>query len=121
MPHRRWRGPDFAGDWAWGPPSGARHPGEPIELCAARELFEETGLRLDLSHTGGESDEWAVFLAEAPADAHVRLSSEHGRGEWLPLRKATDLIAPDIVRSETHAAARVIAPQPLRHRARPRD
>lgn len=31
-------------DWAWTPPAGARLPDEPIHICAARELEEETGM-----------------------------------------------------------------------------
>ena len=45
--HRAQLGPDFEGDWAWTPPSGARQPGETIEECARRELWEEAGLRVD--------------------------------------------------------------------------
>jgi 8-oxo-dGTP pyrophosphatase MutT (NUDIX family) len=33
------------GDWEWGSPSGAREPGEDMAVCAARELYEETGIR----------------------------------------------------------------------------
>src|ERR1700734_4096021 len=43
--HRAHHGPDYAGDWAWTPPSGSRKPGEALAACAARELEEETGLR----------------------------------------------------------------------------
>ena len=32
--HRAHRGPDFEGDWAWTPPSGARQPGENIDIVA---------------------------------------------------------------------------------------
>jgi hypothetical protein len=41
--HRVPRGTDDDGAWAWGPPAGARHPGEPLLACATRELREETG------------------------------------------------------------------------------
>lgn len=33
-------------DWLYGFPAGLVDPGEGIESCAARELYEETGLRL---------------------------------------------------------------------------
>ncbi len=36
--HRAHSGPEFDGDWAWTPPSGARLPHEPILACAEREL-----------------------------------------------------------------------------------
>ena len=42
--HRAHHGPDYAGDWAWTPPSGSRQPGEPVLGAALRELAEETGL-----------------------------------------------------------------------------
>lgn len=35
------------GDWLWGCPSGCREAGEDIGTCAARELWEETGIRAD--------------------------------------------------------------------------
>jgi 8-oxo-dGTP pyrophosphatase MutT (NUDIX family) len=50
--HRAHYGPDFAGAWAWGPPSGTRQPDEDVDQCAAREVFEETGLRLTLQPVG---------------------------------------------------------------------
>src|SRR5689334_8450153 len=71
--HRAHSGPDYSGDWAWTPPSGARLPGEPIEACARRELGEETGLSLQLTHTDCGSEDWPVYIAEAPLDAHVVL------------------------------------------------
>ena len=33
--------------WYWVTPGGGREPGESAEECAVREVFEETGLRLD--------------------------------------------------------------------------
>lgn len=81
--HRAARGPDHQGDWAWTPPSGARLPDEPVELCARRELVEETGLKLSLQRLPTTAEDWAVFVAEAPADAQIVLDGEHDRFAWL--------------------------------------
>jgi len=106
--HRRPRGPESGGDWAWGPPSGARYPGEAVDRCAERELLEETGLRLPLRRTEAGSAHWAVFLAEAPADAGVVLSAEHGRSAWLSLAEAAEVVAPRSVRAQVIEAARLL-------------
>lgn len=42
---------DEAGDW-WFTPGGGRDPGETPAECAARELFEETGLALSPQELG---------------------------------------------------------------------
>jgi 8-oxo-dGTP pyrophosphatase MutT (NUDIX family) len=86
-------------------------PGESIEQCAARELFEETGLTLSLSATGESSDGWPVFLAEAPAGAVVRLSTEHDQFAWLTLAQAADQTKPAMVRNQLLAAARHVLDQ----------
>ncbi|MEM7028020.1 MAG: NUDIX domain-containing protein [Chloroflexota bacterium] len=86
--HRAHKGPDYEGDWAWTPPSGARYPGEPIEECAARELHEEVGLRLPLQTTRFGRN-WAVFYAEIGDQDQVELIDvEHDRYEWVPLIEA---------------------------------
>jgi 8-oxo-dGTP pyrophosphatase MutT (NUDIX family) len=93
--HNGHDGPQEAGDWVWGPPSGARWPGEPIDACAARELCEETGLQLALrppSAVGAAA--WLVYTAEAPADAAITLSEEHDRFAWLVFAEAAARIAP---------------------------
>lgn len=107
--HRRHRGPDFEGDWAWAPPSGARYPGEAIERCAARELEEETQLCLTPQPVTGGSAEWPVFVAEVPADTVVSLSLEHDRFVWLSLPEAAVLVAPAIVRESFLAVAEMLA------------
>jgi 8-oxo-dGTP pyrophosphatase MutT (NUDIX family) len=111
--HRGHSGPDFAGDWAWGPPAGAREPGESAAACAQRELFEETGLRLSLVACGAGNPVWPVYLAVAPPTAQIRLSEEHDAFNWLPLSDAVALTSPAPVREQleragvlaTHAAA----------------
>jgi predicted metal-dependent hydrolase/ADP-ribose pyrophosphatase YjhB (NUDIX family) len=96
--HRTAAGPpDYEGDWAWTPPSGARQPGERLEDAARRELREETGLELPLSDTGLGSDEWRVYAAEAPADAEVVLDPEHDRFRWVSADEAVRICRPPLV------------------------
>src|SRR4051794_25198852 len=95
--HRGHRGPAYEGDWAWTPPSGARLPGEAIEACAERELFEETGLRLALRESDGGSSQWQLFVAEAPAGADIRLDAEHDAYRWVPAEEAAVCCQPAIV------------------------
>ena len=95
MLHRSRHGPDYAGDWAWTPPAGARQPGESIDECARRELLEETGLELDLELTDCGNDEWWVYVTEAPGDAVVALDHEHDRYAWLSCSTAIARCRPD--------------------------
>jgi 8-oxo-dGTP pyrophosphatase MutT (NUDIX family) len=95
--HRAHRGPAYDGDWAWTPPSGARLPGEPVETCAARELFEETGLRLAMRETDAGTEQWRLFVAEAPAGAEIRLDAEHDAYGWVPAAEAAVRCRPAVV------------------------
>src|SRR5690606_39527961 len=76
--HRKHEGPDYEGDWAWGPPAGCRLPGEPIDDCACRELWEETGLRLPLSDAGYGAEDRRAHLAAAAARAIATLAPRRG-------------------------------------------
>jgi 8-oxo-dGTP pyrophosphatase MutT (NUDIX family) len=107
--HRSHHGPEYAGDWAWTPPSGARWPREPIDVCAARELREETGLSLPLVPTDCGSAEWPVYLAEAPCNASVVLDVEHDRYEWVTADVAPARCLPDQVGRSLAAAVRRLA------------
>jgi 8-oxo-dGTP pyrophosphatase MutT (NUDIX family) len=96
--HRRHAGGiEFEGDWAWTPPSGARFPGEALEDAARRELLEEAGLDLPFELGDLGSDDWAVFVAEAPADVLVALDDEHDRFLWLPAAEASAKCHPPLV------------------------
>lgn len=115
--HRGHRGPDFDGDWAWGPPSGARLPSEPIDACARRELREETGLDLPLTRVGDPGDPWQLYMAEAPPGTDIRLSAEHDRYEWLPAGEAAARCLPPLVAGQIRRVARIVegeAPNPAR-------
>jgi 8-oxo-dGTP pyrophosphatase MutT (NUDIX family) len=106
--HRAHFGPDFAGDWAWTPPSGARQPGEDPETAAARELHEETGLELPLTRVESPNPDVALYVAEAPREADIPLDSEHDAHRWLPI-EAPELCLPATVADGLRAAATVLA------------
>ena len=104
--HRAHEGPDYEGDWAWTPPSGARLPGETVEECAARELREEAGLELPLVRVDSPNTDWGLFVAEAPLGADVVLDDEHDAYRWLPLSEAAALCRPGPVATGLLAAAK---------------
>jgi 8-oxo-dGTP pyrophosphatase MutT (NUDIX family) len=96
--HRTAAGPpEYEGDWAWTPPSGARQPGELLEDGARRELREEAGLDLPLVETGLGTEEWHVYAAEAPADVEVVLDPEHDRFRWVSAEEAARICLPPMV------------------------
>jgi 8-oxo-dGTP pyrophosphatase MutT (NUDIX family) len=103
--HRAHNGPDYEGDWAWGPPAGARLPGEAPDECARRELAEEAGLDLPCVRTRCGSRDWSVYTAEAPPDAEVTLSPEHDVYRWLPLEEAAGACLPASVGESLRAVA----------------
>ena len=107
--HRHHHGPDYEGDWAWGPPSGARMPGEPVEECASRELREEVGLDLACVQTSCGSADWVVFAAEAPTDASIVLSPEHDAFLWVPLEEAVPRCLPALVGESFRAVATTLS------------
>lgn len=95
----------YQADWVWGPPAGSRLSGEDADVCAARELLEETGLDLAVRRAGVASSDWSIYLAEASPDAIPRLSHEHDRYVWLPLDRAAECVLPDRVRRSLVDAA----------------
>jgi len=85
------------------PVTGKADPGETAAACAAREAFEETGLRGELVDLGfahryqgrkGEFEEHA-FLLRVPADAAPSLSDEHVRFRWASRAEATAAVSWD--------------------------
>jgi ribonuclease/clavin/mitogillin len=76
-------------------PGGQLDPEEDARVCAARELFEEIGVRID-SNTLVEAGRWVTpafsprrfdtrfFLAQCPAGEEPRvMNEEHDLGEWI--------------------------------------
>lgn len=95
--HRAIFSPEFAGDWAWGPPGGGCLDGETSAECAHRELLEETGIDAECNPTDLGNELADVFHAEVPADSEIVLSSEHDTYRWLPLDDARELCLPAYV------------------------
>lgn len=107
--HRAHFGLEFAGDWAWTPPSGARQPGEEPDAAAVRELREETGLELSPAKVASPNPDVAYYLAEAPRGAGVTIDVEHDAYRWLPLEAAAGLCLPARVADGLRAAAAALA------------
>jgi 8-oxo-dGTP pyrophosphatase MutT (NUDIX family) len=96
------------GDWSWGPPAGARLPGEDVDACAYRELEEETGLRLPI-HSVSHDPAWASYWTEAPRDAEIVLSIEHDAYAWVDLDEAIRRCQPAIVSEQFRILASAAA------------
>lgn len=88
--------PGNNGDWAWGSPSGCLEPDEDITTCAARELFEETGIRATPVPVVTEDIDWAVFYLQVPCGTHVELSpTEHNGFDWVTIDDAFERCRPE--------------------------
>jgi glyoxylase-like metal-dependent hydrolase (beta-lactamase superfamily II)/8-oxo-dGTP pyrophosphatase MutT (NUDIX family) len=81
-------------------PGGQLDPNEDVKVCAARELLEEVGTKVDPA-TLIDVGRWVTpafaprrfdtcfFLAKCPADQEARVASgEHDIGEWVQPRAA---------------------------------
>ncbi len=103
--HRADNVPEYEGDWAWTPPSGARLPDEPVDACARRELWEETGLTLPIHFTGHGLERWAIYYAEALAQHTITLDAEHDRYAWVTLDDALARCLPAVVSESLRVVA----------------
>jgi 8-oxo-dGTP pyrophosphatase MutT (NUDIX family) len=100
----------LVGDWEWGSPSGCREPGEDIAECAARELFEETGIRAEPQPVVTSDVDWAVYYLEVPWATPVTLSrEEHDEFVWASIEDAHRRVAPERQAVTFRAAVRAIA------------
>lgn len=96
----------------WGIPGGAMEPGEQLEETAAREVFEETGMRInDLSlfdvFSGAELyyeypngdlvyNVSVVFIANHPNEEITVNPNEHSEWKFFPLKNLPGNISPPI-------------------------
>jgi hypothetical protein len=73
-------GVDFAGDWAWTPPAGARQPGEPPDTAAARELQDLSSVVESVILTGRDTSRRRLTSAPDRREAAhaIRLVSSRG-------------------------------------------
>lgn len=75
----------------WGLPGGALEPGETIHEAIMRECLEELGSRVSVSYMSGMyyhrayNSHACIFRCELPADAELRLSSEHSEYGYFAL------------------------------------
>jgi 8-oxo-dGTP pyrophosphatase MutT (NUDIX family) len=106
--HRSHFAPDFAGDWAWGPPGGECRQGEPAADCARRELREETGVDAPCAATDCGRADFAMFGCEVDGTMEIRLSPEHDAYRWLPLDEACALCLPSYVGDQLACVAATI-------------
>ncbi|HEX6593698.1 MAG TPA: NUDIX domain-containing protein [Bacillota bacterium] len=91
-------------NWEWGPPGGARLPGEKIEDCMKRELYEETGLKKSAVLTEIGDKTWFVYCLQIKRGTNIILSSEHDQFMWAPLEKAIEKCSPDLIKRQIKQA-----------------
>ena len=85
------------GDWAWTPPSGARLPDRPVDECAKRELWEETGLRVPIERTRAGTEEWVTYVAVETDHHEITLDEVHDHFEWVTGEEAGARCQPAVV------------------------
>lgn len=82
----------------WGFPKGHVEPGETLEQTAKREVWEETGLNIELLPDFQEKSEYVIqgriektviiYLASADSDTLKLQEEEISDGAWLPYEEA---------------------------------
>jgi 8-oxo-dGTP pyrophosphatase MutT (NUDIX family)/RimJ/RimL family protein N-acetyltransferase len=120
--HRRSRGAEYEGDWAWTSPAGARQPGEAILSAALRELAEEAGILGAELWPVDLSGDWAVFAVDVPAGTTIELvDPEHDRYEWVPFETARSRVLPSAVSANNYRAVTGVLRQRIGFRAMTHD
>lgn len=90
----------------------ARSPGEDIRECAKGELKEEAGLDLTPIASGFGSDNWPLFLAEAPVECEITPSEEHDVWEWVEAAEACERCRPAVVSDAMRRALKYLKADP---------
>lgn len=90
--------------WGYSAPKGHMEPGETEAETACREIWEETGLQVQLLPGFREKQEYApfpgkkkelvLFLAEGKGELRLQ-PEEIVSADWLPLEKAKEVLHPD--------------------------
>lgn len=90
----------------WGLPGGVHEAGESISETAAREVFEETGLRIEITgmvgiytdpghviafDDGEVRQEFSICLRAKPVGGDIMPSAESLQVEWIPAEKLDDI------------------------------
>ena len=92
MIHRNSR-PDDMHYGKWNAPGGKMEPGETPDECAVREVFEETGLRIENPEMRGVltfpafngEEDWYVFVFTSVSfQGKLKKSCPEGDLEWIP-------------------------------------
>ena len=85
----------------WNFPGGKVEPGENLEQAAAREVLEETGLKIKPTRIvhlfSNATDDGGTFIfimfKAATANSDVKLNKEHSEYRWVNYEQLSDQIA----------------------------
>lgn len=93
----------FVGCWEW--PGGKCEPGEPFDQALVREVFEETGLTVEVTGLAGatsfeipEANVILLCLNGRVTAGTLWLSAEHDACDWVPCSALPGLELPPQIR-----------------------